>query len=245
MICGVTLLAITQPCRHSGIRVDCAHCKARLVSVCAAFEPEDLDPLQAMAHPICFSAGETLFLENDPSDAAYTVTEGVVRLYRIFADGRRQIVSFLLPGDFIAAETHGRHAFSADAITQVTLCRFAQTQFAAVMERRPHVLQRLYEMSAQELIRAHEHMIALGQRSATEKIAWFLVTLRDKWARSGLASNEIPIPMLRQDIADYLGLTIETVSRTLSSLARDKKIIVMPQGVKLTDPKAVERLAAT
>lgn len=240
-----TLLAITQPCAHRGVRSDCDHCKARLVSVCAAFGPDDLDALRALANPICFPAGETLFLENESSDAAYTVTDGMVRLYRVFADGRRQILSFLLPGDFIAAEENGHHSFSADAITPVTLCRFSRAQFSAVMETRPHVMQRLYEISAHELIRAHDHMMALGQRSAAEKVAWFLVELRSRHARIGSLSDKLPLPMLRQDIADYLGLTIETVSRTLSAFMREGTIELTPQGVRFLEPKNVERLAAT
>jgi CRP/FNR family transcriptional regulator len=217
----------------------------RLVSVCSAFEPEDLDVLQAMAQPICFPARETLFSENDDADAAYTVTEGVVRLYRIFADGRRQVLSFLLPGDFIAAESNGRHAFSADAVTSVSLCRFPVAKFDAAVGPRPHVLKRLYEFSARELIEAREHMMALGQRSAEEKLAWFLVQLRERWSRTAPDSNTVQIPMSRQDIADYLGLTIETVSRTLSQLGRGRKIGILPNAVNLTDLNYLERLAAT
>lgn len=239
------MLAITQPCSHRGLRSDCAHCKARLISVCAAFAADDLDALQALANPVCFPAGETLFLENDSADAAYTVTEGVVRLYRVFADGRRQILGFLLPGDFIGVEPDARHSFSADAVTPVTLCRFSSSQFAAVMETRPHVLERLCEISAQELIRAREHMMALGQRSAAEKVAWFLIQLRDRYARIYSVSDDVPLPMLRQDVADYLGLTIETVSRTLSGLARGKKIRLTTQGVSIIDKKAIQDLAAT
>jgi CRP/FNR family transcriptional regulator len=88
-------------------------------------------------------------------------------------------------------------------------------------------------------------MMALGQRSAQEKIAWFLIHLRNRWARSRSTPNdEVPIPMSRQDIADYLGLTIETVSRTLSKLARDGVISILPHGVRISDAKKIERLAA-
>jgi CRP/FNR family transcriptional regulator len=241
----ITLRPAHHPCSHGRLGADCEHCKIRLVSVCAAFEPEDLDALQDLAQPVNFGARETLFLENDDSDAAFTVTEGVIRLYRIFADGRRQVLEFLLPGDFIAIETGGHFGFSADAITDVALCRFPKNQFASVVDKRPHVLQRLYETSAQELINARDHMMALGQRSASEKVAWFLIHLRNRWTRMALQSNTIPVPMSRQDIADYLGLTIETVSRTLSNFARERKIAIVPHGIELLDPKKMERLAAT
>lgn len=243
-----TLLSQRPPrhaCSHAHSGGNCEDCKIRLVSVCAAFEREDLEALQAMAQPVHFGARETLFLENDDSDAAFTVTDGVIRLYRIFADGRRQVLEFLLPGDFISIEGGGHHGFSADAITDVALCRFPKNQFATVVDHRPHVLQRLYETSARELIDSRDHMMALGQRSASEKVAWFLIHLRNRWMRMALASNTIPVPMSRQDIADYLGLTIETVSRTLSNFARERKIAIVPHGIELLDVKKMERLAAT
>jgi CRP/FNR family transcriptional regulator len=239
----VSLRSTRHACSHG--RIDCDHCKTRLVSVCAAFERDDLHALQNITQPVYFAARESLFLENDDSDAAYTVTDGVIRLYRIFADGRRQVLEFLLPGDFISIETSGHYEFSADAVTDVSLCRFPKSQFTSVVDKRPHVLQRLYETSAQVLINSREHAMALGQRSASEKVAWFLIHLRNRWARMALASNSIPVPMSRQDIADYLGLTIETVSRTLSNFAREGKIAILQHGIQLLDHKKMERLAAT
>jgi CRP/FNR family transcriptional regulator, anaerobic regulatory protein len=230
-------------CTHG--RVDCDHCKIRLVSVCAAFKRDDLDALQNITQPVYFAAKESLFLENDDSDAAYTVTDGVIRLYRIFVDGRRQLLEFLLPGDFISIEASGHYGFSADAVTDVSLCRFPKAQFESVVDKRPHVLQKLYQTSAQELINSREHAMALGQRSASEKVAWFLIHLRNRWARTALPSNTIPVPMSRQDIADYLGLTIETVSRTLTSL-ENSAAIALPSSrrIVLRNRAALSRLNA-
>jgi CRP/FNR family transcriptional regulator len=241
-----SLLLKSRPqCARGHAVTDCEHCKIRLVSICAAFEPEDIDVLQSMAQPVCFAAKQTLFLENDDSDAAYTVTEGLLRLYRIFADGRRHVIGFLLPGDFIDAEADGHHGFSADAITEVGLCSFPKAQFAKVVKQRPHVLQRLYETSAKELIDAREHMLMLGQRSAEEKLAWFLIHMRSRLARIGIDSQTVDLPMSRLDIADYLGLTIETVSRTLSAFGRERSIAIFPHGIELLDHRRIERLAAT
>ena len=239
------ILKTRQHCSHRSNGANCEHCKIRLDSICAAFEPDDLDALQSMAQTISFAAKETIFLENDDSDAAFTVTEGTLRLYKIFADGRRQVISFLLPGDFISVEAEGRHEYSADSITEVSLCCFPKKQFAAVVKQRPHVLQRLYETSARELINAREHMLTLGQRSAAEKLAWFLVHLAVRQSRTDFVSNIVELPMSRQDIADHLGLTIETVSRTFSNFAREGTIAIMRHGVDLLNRKKIEKLAAT
>ena len=231
-------------CAHGRASVDCAHCAVRQVSVCAALDNEEIAALEAIAQPACFAAKETLFLEGEQADAAYNLTDGVLRLYRIFDDGRRQVVGFLLPGDFVAIGPGGQHGFSADAVTPVTLCRFPRKAFAALLDAKPTLLHRLYDGAEHDLERARDHMMALGQRSAREKIAWFLVHLRRRFARLDPVSDTVPIPMSRQDIADYLGLTIETVSRTLSGLARDKAIAILPNGVRVTDSRKIERLAA-
>lgn len=231
-------------CAHSRAGLDCEHCDVRLVAVCAALKHDELESLGRIAHTLCFAPKETLFIENDPSDSAYTVTRGVLRLYRVFADGRRQVVGFLLPGDFIGLDEGGRHRFAADAITDVSLCHYPKQNFTALLNEKPHLLKQLYTTAAHELIEAREHMMALGQRSAREKIAWFLIHLRSRWARSQPTSDELSIPMSRQDIADYLGLTIETVSRTFTKLAREGTIVILPHGVRLTDARKIERLAA-
>lgn len=234
----------TRPCTHDGARVSCENCSVRLNSVCAALDDNEIAALERIAQPVCFAAKETLFLEGEDAEAAYTVTRGAILLYRIFDDGRRQVVGFQLPGDFIAIDADKHHGYSADAITPVTLCRFPRKEFTALLAKKPNLLQRLYDTAEKELSEARDHLMALGQRSAREKLAWFLVHLRRRSARLDAASDTVALPMSRQEIADYLGLTIETVSRTLTALARDKVIAIVPNGVKVTDVKKIERLAA-
>lgn len=231
-------------CTHSRAGLDCEHCDVRLVAICSALKHDELAALEKIAHTLCYQPKETLFLENDHSVSAYTVTRGVLRLYRVFADGRRQVVGFMLPGDFIGIDSTGHHQFAADAVTQVSLCHYPKKEFTALLNEKPHLVRQLYLTTAQELLDARDHMMALGQRSAQEKVAWFLIHLRNRWARSQEPSDEIAIPMSRQDIADYLGMTIETVSRTLSKLARSGAIVILPHGVRLADSRKIERMAA-
>ena len=167
-----------------------------------------------------------------------------MRLYKLLPDGRRQIVGFALPGDFLGMATSARHSFSADAIGAVAVCRFSKTSFARFIEDKPHLLRRINELAIRELSQAQDHMVLLGRRSAEEKVATFLLGWRDRLVQLRGPANTVPLPMSRQDIADFLGLTIETVSRTFTKLERDRVIGIQPGSVCLLDPARAEAMAA-
>jgi CRP/FNR family transcriptional regulator len=222
----------------------CADCKVRRISVCAALASDELREIEALAHHDSLEAKETLFLQDNPADAVYNVTDGLMRLYKLLPDGRRQIVGFALPGDFLGLATGERYGFSADAVERTRVCRFARDTFSRLVDEKPHLLRRLHAFATHELSLAHDQMLLLGRRTAEEKMAAFLIGLRERWARLSGPSVTIPLPMSRQDIADFLGLTIETVSRTLARLAREKAILIVPGGVRLIDQDRMQRLAS-
>jgi CRP/FNR family transcriptional regulator len=172
------------------------------------------------------------------------VLEGVMRLYKLLPDGRRQIVGFALPGDFLGISVNGRHGISADAVGAVAVCRFGKKAFTNFLEDKPNLLQRINEFAARDLHEAQEQMVLLGRRSAEEKVAIFLIRWRDRLARIGPVADMTPLPMSRQDIADYLGLTIETVSRTFTKLEREGVIEIVQGGIRLTDRRRAEAMAA-
>jgi CRP/FNR family transcriptional regulator len=153
-------------------------------------------------------------------------------------------VGFALPGDFLGMTASPRHSFSADAIGAVTICRFSRAAFARFVEDKSHLLRRINELAVRELSQAQDHMVLLGRRSAEEKVATFLIGWRDRLGRLGHLAKTVPLPMSRQDIADFLGLTIETVSRTFTKLERDGVIEILPGSVGLLDPARAEALAA-
>lgn len=231
-------------CAHSKTNV-CAGCGVKEVSVCSALEPDEIDALNMLSEKVFFEPKETLFLQGDDADAVYNVTCGMLRLYKLLADGRRQIVGFLLPGDFVGLSLSDRYGFSADAIDKVSACRFDRAAFVGFVDRKPHLLRRLHEAATHELTVAQDHMVLLGRRSAEEKVSAFLLTMRDRLRRLGGSSVTIPLPMTRQDLADHLGLTLETVSRVVSKLARDKVILVVPDGLRIMDAPRLERLGAS
>jgi CRP/FNR family transcriptional regulator len=188
---------------------------------------------------------QTVFAQEELTTSFYNLRDGVMRLYKLLPDGRRQIVGFAIPGDFLGMATLARHGFSADALGPVAVCRFSKASFARFIENKPNLLRRINELVVRELSKAQDHMLLLGRRSAEEKVASFLLGWRDRLARLGDETNIVPLPMGRQDIADFLGLTIETVSRTFTKLERDGLIEIMPGGVGLADLERVEALAAT
>ncbi len=231
-----------QDCAHG--RTACADCKVRLHSICAALEQDELHALEALSHPTRYGARATLFSQDEPADSVFNVTEGMVRLYKLLPDGRRQIVGFALPGDFLGLALMDRFGVSAEAVGDVSVCRFQRKGFAAYIDTKPHLLRRLHEFAGHELSLAQDQMVLLGRRSAEERVASFLVGLRERLARIGQKSVTLALPMSRQDIADFLGLTIETVSRTMTRLARDKAILIVPDGVRLLRPEHLEAIAA-
>jgi len=222
----------------------CTDCSVRQFSVCAALDKAELRELEHLGRHAHFSSCETVFAQEEMTTSFYNLLEGVLRLYKLLPDGRRQIVGFALPGDFLGMTTSARHSFSADAIGPVAVCQFSKTAFARFIENKPHLLRRINELTVRELSQAQDHMVLLGRRSAEEKVASFLIGWRDRLVHLRGPLKRVPLPMCRQDIADFLGLTIETVSRTLTKLERDRVIEIAPGSVNLVDPSRAEALAA-
>jgi len=222
----------------------CVECSVRRLSVCAPLDKAELRELAHLGRHVQFSAGETLFAQEEVTRSFYNLLEGVMRLYKLLPDGRRQIIGFALPGDFLGLAASSRHNFSADAIGPVVLCQFSKFAFAQFSMDRPDLLRRINELAVRELSQAQDHMVLLGRRSAEEKVATFLIGWRDRLVEVTGSSQTVPLPMSRQDIADYLGLTIETVSRSFTKFERDGVITIMPGSICLLDPARAEALAA-
>jgi len=222
----------------------CIDCAVRPFSICAALDKPELRELEHLSRHAHFVSGETVFAQEEIAISFYNVLEGVLRLYKLLPDGRRQIVGFALQGDFLAMAASARHGYSADAIGPVTVCRFSKGSFARFIENRPILLRRINELTVRELSKAQQHMVLLGRRSAEERVASFLIGWRDRLAAFKEPLRTVPLPMSRQDIADFLGLTIETVSRTFTKLERDAVIEIAPGRVGFLDAARAEALAA-
>jgi CRP/FNR family transcriptional regulator, anaerobic regulatory protein len=194
----------------------------------------ELREFDRLATQVYFRPGRTIFSEGELASSVYGLSQGVVRLYKLLPDGRRQILAFALPGDLLGMPLARRHNFSADAIGEVALCRFSRDELTKFIQSSHNMMRLLIEFEARELEMAHDHLLLLGNGSAEEKVAIFLVSWRNRLARLSVFSETVPLPMRRQDIADFLGLKLETVSRTLAKLEQRNVIRLIPKGVFLT-----------
>jgi CRP/FNR family transcriptional regulator len=162
------------------------------------------------------AAGEALFWEGDEAGQIFDLVEGVLRICRVMADGRRAIIGFLHPGDVVGVSFQNRHVFTAEAVTELKVRRIARGRFLAMVNASSALLKELFAILCDEMSAAQDQMLLLGRKTAEERVVSFLLAIHRKRA----AGPQIELPMSRQDIADYLGLTIETVSRMMTSLCR-------------------------
>ncbi len=198
-----------------------------------------------------FNAGSVILRDHDQPDYFANVVTGVVKLTKTLTDGRQQIVGLQFPSDFLGRPFRSRSPYFAEAANDVTLCTFERGQFERLAKETPGIERRLFEHTLDELDAAQEWMVLLGRKSATEKVASFLLMVVRRTrlvgctnAHSGAMANRFDLPLSRSEIADYLGLTIETVSRQITGLKRQGVIhLDGTRTVIVPDVSKLERLA--
>jgi len=188
---------------------------------------------------------EFLFAEGDAKSYLYRIEMGAIALYKVLADGRRQVMGFAYPGDIIGLGIEGEHLMNAQAIKPSRVRCLPLASLRQSASRDPMVWLELYEALAKELAATRDLMLTTGQRSAVERVAGFLLTLSRRNERNGQDGASFELPMTRRDIGDFLGLTIETVSRTFTKL-KLLGLIELPHSnhVKLLDIDELERLTS-
>ncbi|MCW5750548.1 MAG: helix-turn-helix domain-containing protein [Alphaproteobacteria bacterium] len=188
------------------------------MTVCAPLDDEEQRRLRAISTTLKLEPRRMVFEEGAPAEYVYNITSGAVSLSKSLADGRRQITGFLYPGDFLGLTHNVAYAYTAETLTHVCICRFPRKKFEEMLLALPQMEHRLLTIASNELATAQDQMLLLGRKTASERLASFLVGLIDRQAARGGAIDVIDLPMGRGEIADYLGLTIETVSRTFTKL---------------------------
>ncbi|HTW33175.1 MAG TPA: helix-turn-helix domain-containing protein [Rhizomicrobium sp.] len=183
-----------------------------------------LSALQTIGTVAHFGRNGTIFSEGDDANYSYRIVSGTVRLCKLMSDGRRQIAEFVGSGDFVGIEWLDTHAFTAEALTDVVAVRYARSRLDRLGEERSDVQRSLMAVLSRDLWVAQNHLVMLGRQTAKERVVSFVLALTE---RHGVKNGgAIEVPMGRQDIADYLGLTIETVCRAISELKRARLIDV-------------------
>jgi len=178
------------------------------------------EALALMGAVMPFSRNVEIYGEGEPADYLYKVVQGAVRTHKLLNDGRRQIGGFYLPGDVFGLEIDGEHRLTAEAICDSKIVVIKRSAVVALAARQGDIARELWAMTARELASVQNLMLTLGRKTAQGRVAAFLLEM----AARGHCANEVELPMSRQDIADYLGLTIETVSRTLTQLENTSAI---------------------
>lgn len=191
-----------------------------------------------------FEAGSTLFWEGDPAASVFEVVAGVFRIVRVLSDGRRVITGFIYAGELLGASLRDRYLYSAEAVTRVTVRRFGRNRFQEEILRQPELREQLFSRLSDELAAAQDQMVLLSRKNAEERVCNFLLLMTRRVAQACPAMPVVELPMTRLDMADYLGLTIETVSRTMTKLA--SRGVIAPAGrhsVVIVKPVTLASLA--
>ncbi len=213
-------------------------------NVCAAILAEDIGYMTKIAVSQHFSAGQTLLNEGEPASRFAIIGEGAVKIYKLMLDGRRQITGFLFAGDLLGLTFAPDYSYSAEALGEVRLHRLPRQQFERLLDERPAMARHFLALASTELAAAQTQMVLLGRKSADEKIASFVLMLSDRELSRDRNGRTIDLPMTRTDIADYLGLTTETVSRTFTRLKNRGWIALETAGlITILDRDALANLA--
>ena len=220
----------------------CAACDIRLRTFCKTLDSEELRRFKADGPTVTVAAKQPLFHEGDTADVVFNLIKGSAKLYKLLPDGRRQVTGFLFPGDFLGVTVDDEHAFSAETLETSEMCRFPRHRFEAFTDARPAMKRELYRMAMHELAAAQQQMVLLGRKNAYERLASFLLLLLE---RTGDAADKVALPMNRTDIADYLGLTKETVSRAFTAFKTGGMIRLLADDVvQVLDLARLEAVAS-
>ncbi len=215
---------------------NCSVCEVRANGICSALRDDELERLARAAVRITVPPGHIFIEEGSRATDFFNITGGTVKLFKSLPDGRRQITGFVSIGHFLGLAVSDRYAFGAEAIDQVKLCRFSRPKLDSLTEEFPRMERRLLSEAANELVAAQDQMLLLGRKTARERVSSFLYgQLENHYGDVIPADARISFPMTRADIADFLGLTVETVSRTLSGLRRDG-LVTMNAGHTISVP---------
>lgn len=223
----------------------CLGCEVRNAAVCGVLDCDNLAELRRLGSHFRLSRGQPLFHEGDSAGRVFTVVGGSLKLYKLLPDGRRQVTGFMHPGDFLGISVDDEHAFTAEALERAQLCSFPRGRFDDFVEDNAGMERELYRLAAHELAAAQQQMVLLGRKTAAERVASFFVMLAERLERriDGEA-RFVDLPMSRSDIADYLGLTKETVSRVIALFKRQRLIrLAALDRIEILDRYGLESIA--
>ncbi len=222
----------------------CSQCLVRHLAVCTALPADEVPALAELSVDVRLEAGQMLAREGDARRFVFTVTSGALRRIRVLPDGRRLVAGFLMPGDFIGFSGASHYRHSIEAISDSVLCSFSQASMRGLCETYSGLERELLERACVELDVTRNNLMALARMTPPERLAGFLLDMAARRQRQGQGGNQLVLPMTRADIADYLGLTVETVSRSFTKLRQDGLIAASdPHHIEVLDSRRLQALA--
>ncbi|HTW70395.1 MAG TPA: helix-turn-helix domain-containing protein [Acetobacteraceae bacterium] len=213
----------------------------RSIPVIAPRQPDALDLLEQFGTTVAVQREHEIHGQGDTTEYCWRILSGCVRTVKLMEDGRRQVAEFLFSGDLLGLDDLGTHDFAAEAVTDVTLRRYPRRMVESLADSHAALARRLRSMALTNLRNAHDRMVTLGRKTAVEKVASFVLEMQQR----GVAPDRrmVEIAMSRTDVADHLGLTVETVCRILAHLKREGTVKLHRTGVEVIDPAALRAAA--
>lgn len=203
--------------------------------------PDAIDLLEQFGSTVAIQRDHEIHGQGDTAEYCWRILSGCVRTVKLMEDGRRQVAEFLFAGDLLGLDDLGTHDFGAEAVTDVTLRRYPRRMVEALADSHAALARRLRSMALTNLRNAHERMVMLGRKTAVEKVASFVLEMERRATAPG--RKVVEVPMSRTDVADHLGLTVETVCRILAHLKREGAVVLHRTGVEVLDRAALRALA--
>lgn len=231
--------------QHAEPYAACAECNVREQSFCGAISKRGLDDLAQSRRTESFDRRETIVSEGDPALSFFNIVSGAVKLCRSLPDGRTQIIGFRFPGEVFGISDTETYTTTAEALTMVELCRFPRSRLKCLVQTYPLAQDRLLEMNYRHLVALENQIFLLGRKTAREKVASFLLDYSDKFSCGTDGKGwRMELPVTRAEIADFLGLATETVSRILASLVRERIITIgLSRSVRLLNTDSLRRIS--
>jgi len=209
--------------------IKCLHCLAKAHSFCKCIAQDKLPDFSKISSQKKFKDRSYIFLQGEKNDYFYNLVQGNVKIFKVFEDGRIQILGFLYPGDFFGLYSSKNFSYTAECIGEVTCCIFNHKDLDAYLDKNIELTKHLLHRTTNELTLMQDRVAIIGRLSARKRIVNFFLNISSQRKRIGWQENPIVLPMTRNEMADYLGLTVETVSREISKL-KSEQIIKMIDG---------------
>ena len=242
--CGAQIFCFDRPDRNIALASPCSSCGVRSKAVCAGLNDEEMEGFSRNIHTRLVKAGKSVYRESEKANYLYTVVSGEVRLANLLGDGRRQLTAFKSAGDLLGEHRKGSYQSDAEAVCDTVVCQIPVNIMEKYSDDVPAMYASIATKTQEELRELRHHAVLLGRKTPMEKIASFLVGRMDKLERCAEKQVLIKLTMGRSDIADFLGLTIETVSRTITKL-KNKGLLFVPNShcIVIRDPAHLRRIS--